>query len=95
MNGDGILKNGRKLAEALGVPPVFIKRMKWAGFEMPGGVSTVEWALEWLEANPWFRQKDWTGPRRGAGHPTHKTLRASPVTFSAHHPKQTDSDEGF
>jgi hypothetical protein len=68
MNGDGILKNARKLAEALGVSPVFIKRMKWAGFEMPGGVSTVEWALEWLKANPWFRQKDWTGPRPDGGH---------------------------
>ena len=32
MNGEGILKNARKLAEALGVSPVFIKRMKWAGF---------------------------------------------------------------
>ena len=68
-HGAGLLKNARRLAEALGVSPVFVKRMKWAGFEMPGGVSTVEWALEWLKANPWFRQKDWTGPRPGAGHP--------------------------
>ena len=51
-------------ARALGVSPVFIKRMKWAGFPMPGGVSTVEWALEWLRSNPTFRQADWTRPRR-------------------------------
>ena len=41
-----LLKNIGQLARALGVSPVFIKRMKWAGFPMPGGVSTVEWALE-------------------------------------------------
>ena len=50
--GDGLLKNIKKLAEALGVSPVFIKRMKWAGFAMPGGVATVEWALQWLRNNP-------------------------------------------
>ena len=60
-----MLKNVGNLAEALGVSPVFIKRMRWAGFEMPGGRSTVAWALAWLKANPNFRQADWTKPRRG------------------------------
>jgi len=64
----GLLKNVTNLAKALGVSPVFVKRMKWAGFAMPGGFSTVEWALAWLQANPSFRQKDWTGPKRGDGH---------------------------
>ncbi len=67
-HGDGILKNIKGLAETLGVSPVFIKRMKWAGFEMPGGVSTVDWALDWLRKHPEFKQKDWTRPRRGAEH---------------------------
>jgi hypothetical protein len=61
---NGPLKNVGKLAAALGVTPVFIKRMKWAGFQMPGGVATVQWALAWLKANPEFRQRDWTKPRR-------------------------------
>jgi hypothetical protein len=54
----GLLKNVGRLADALGVSPVFIKRMKWAGFAMPGGVATVEWALQWLKQHPEFRQKD-------------------------------------
>jgi hypothetical protein len=60
----GLLKNLTNLAEALGVSPVFIKRMKWAGFPMPGGRSTVAWALAWLKAHPDFRQCDWTKPHR-------------------------------
>jgi hypothetical protein len=32
-----LLKNVGKLARALGVSPVFVKRMEWAGFPMPGG----------------------------------------------------------
>jgi hypothetical protein len=63
-----LLKNVGRLASALGVSPVFVKRMKWAGFPMPGGVSTVAWALEWLREHPEFRQADWTRPRRGAQH---------------------------
>jgi hypothetical protein len=57
--GEKILKRVGKLAEALGVSPVFIKRMKWAGFEMPGGVATVAWALQWLKQHPEFRQRDY------------------------------------
>jgi len=63
------LLNVGQLAETLGVSACFIKRMRWAGFQMPGGRSTVEWALEWLKANPNFRQRDWTKPHRGDGHP--------------------------
>ena len=66
---EGLLKNLTNLAEALGVSPVFVKRMKWAGFPMPGGRSTVPWALAWLKAHPDFKQSDWTRPRRGDGHP--------------------------
>jgi hypothetical protein len=66
MKSEGLLKNGTQLAEALGVDRTFIKRMKWAGFAMPGGRALVEWALEWLKAHPDFRQVDWTRPRRGA-----------------------------
>jgi hypothetical protein len=64
----GILKNIGQLSKALGVSPCFIKRMKYAGFQMPGGRSTVDWALEWLRANPGFRQSDWIKPRRDGGH---------------------------
>ena len=37
---------------------------KHSGFPMPGGCSTVEWALEWLKEHREFRQADWTKPRR-------------------------------
>jgi hypothetical protein len=63
-----VLLNITQLAAELGVSTCFVKRMKWAGFPMPGGRSTVAWALEWLKANPSFRQADWTKPRRGGGH---------------------------
>jgi hypothetical protein len=61
-----LLKNVGQLADALGVSGCFIKRMKWAGFEMPGGRSTVKWALAWLKRNPSFKQSEWTRPRQGA-----------------------------
>lgn len=59
----GLLLNVSQLAKALGVPTCFIKRMKWAGFQMPGGRSTVKWALDWLRRNPDFKQAEWTKPR--------------------------------
>lgn len=72
----GLLKNMTQLAKALGRPPTFFKRMKYAGFPMPGGVSTEGWALKWLEDHPEFRQKDYLrppvkqpqGPRLDGGH---------------------------
>ena len=70
--GDGLLYNMKKLAEKLGVSPVLIKRMKYAGFSMPGGFSTVSWALKWLRRNPGFRQKDWTRPHQDRAHLSEK-----------------------
>jgi hypothetical protein len=58
----GLLKNMTQLADALGTSTTFIKRMKYAGFEMPGGVSTEQWALKWLKEHPTFRQKDYLRP---------------------------------
>jgi hypothetical protein len=58
------LFNLGQLATELNVSPVYIKRMKWAGFQMPGGRSTTAWALTWLANNPDFKQSDWTRPRR-------------------------------
>ena len=63
-----MLLNVGGLADKLGVSRVFIKRMKWAGFPMPGGRSTVAWALAWLKAHPDFKQSDWTRPPRDAVH---------------------------
>lgn len=60
--GDKLLKNMTELAAALGRPFEFVKRMKWAGFPMPGGVATVAWALDWLRKHPEFRQKDYLRP---------------------------------
>jgi hypothetical protein len=68
----GILLNVGQLAGRLGVSPCFVKRMKWAGFPMPGGRSTVIWALRWLERHPDFRQADWIRPRRGGERPPGK-----------------------
>jgi len=65
---DKLLKRVGELAAALGVSACFIKRMKWAGFPMPGGVSTIAWALDWLKAHPDFKQSEWTKPRRGDEH---------------------------
>lgn len=62
MKRPGVLKNMKELAAALGVTPTFIKRMKYAGFEMPGAVATEGWALKWLREHPAFRQKDYTRP---------------------------------
>ncbi len=62
MKRPGVLKNMKELAVALGVTPTFIKRMKYAGFEMPGAVATEGWALKWLREHPAFRQKDYTRP---------------------------------
>jgi hypothetical protein len=62
MKRSGLLKNMTELAAALGVSTTFIKRMKYAGFEMPGGVSTEAWALRWLKDHPAFRQKDYLRP---------------------------------
>lgn len=58
----GLLKNMTQLANALGRSPTFIKRMKYAGFPMSGGVSTAGWALKWLKDHPEFRQKDYLRP---------------------------------
>jgi hypothetical protein len=62
----GPLKNMTELADALGVSTTFIKRMKYAGFEMPGGVATAAWALRWLKDHPHFRQKDYLRPQASA-----------------------------
>ena len=51
-----------ELAAALGITTTFIKRMKYAGFEMPGGVATEAWALRWLKEHPGFRQKNFLRP---------------------------------
>jgi hypothetical protein len=70
MKRNGLLKNMTELAAALGITTTFIKRMKYAGFEMPGGVSTEAWALRWLKEHPGFRQKDFLRPpRRQEPHP--------------------------
>lgn len=58
----GLLKNMTALADALGISTTFIKRMKYAGFPMPGGVATEAWALKWLKEHPEFRQKDYLCP---------------------------------
>ena len=62
MKHPGQLKNMTELATALGVSTTFIKRMKYAGFPMPGGVATDAWALRWLKDHPEFRQKDYLRP---------------------------------
>jgi hypothetical protein len=59
---NGVLKNMTALADALGISTTFIKRMKYAGFAMPGGVATEAWALKWLKEHPEFRQKDYLCP---------------------------------
>ena len=61
---DNRLFNSKELAAKLGVSPTFVKRMKAAGFPMPGERATIQWALDWLRANPNFRQSDHATPRK-------------------------------
>jgi hypothetical protein len=79
MKRNGLLKNMTELAAALGRPFVFVKRMRWAGFPMPGGVSTVAWALDWLRKHPEFRQKDFLRPPPKAPHQAPHLNGAHPV----------------
>lgn len=58
------LYNSKNLAEVLGVKPLFIKRMKAAGFKMPGMVATAQWALDWLRAHPDFVPNHYATPRK-------------------------------
>lgn len=78
----GLLKNMTALADALGTSTTFIKRMKYAGFPMPGGVSTESWALKWLKEHPGFRQKDYLRP----------PVRPAPL-LSGEHPVGKDADK--
>lgn len=58
-HNDTQLLSPKELAWRLNRHPNYVYRMKRAGFPMPGYRSTVEAALEWLEANPdWSKQLD-------------------------------------
>ena len=81
---NGPLKNMTALAEALGISTTFIKRMKYAGFPMPGGVATEAWALKWLKEHPEFRQKDYLCP---------PTKQPQVPRLSAEHPAASDADK--
>ena len=48
--------NCQELADALRVHRNYVGSMRRAGFPMPGGMATVEEALAWLKANPYFRK---------------------------------------
>ncbi len=49
---DARLFNTSELAQALGVNRAFVTRMKFCGFKMPLGRSTVGRAHAWLDQNP-------------------------------------------
>ena len=49
MKTDGLL-NVKLLAAAIGVCEKTIYRARWSGFEMPGGVSTVDEFRDWQRA---------------------------------------------
>lgn len=59
-----------ELAAALGVKGPFVTQMKHAGFKMPGGRSTLRWALDWLKANPDFASGEPVSevPKQGPAH---------------------------
>jgi hypothetical protein len=52
-----LLLNLTELAEELGVGVSFTSAMKAAGLPLPGGRTTIEWALQWLRDNPHFRTR--------------------------------------
>lgn len=49
----------KELGSAIGRNRIYIEAMKRDGFEMPGGMATVQEAREWLKKHP--------KPRRRAG----------------------------
>ena len=54
---DHHLLNGRQLIERLGVKYDFFKDMRLAGFQPPiAGMTTLGYALDWLNKNPDFRE---------------------------------------
>lgn len=51
------LLNLTQLAEHLGVKYQFVKDMRMVGFSLPiGGLTTLNHAIDWLNANPNFRE---------------------------------------
>jgi hypothetical protein len=52
-----LLLNLTELAKELGVGVSFTSAMKAAGLPLPGGRTTIEWALKWLQNNPQFRTR--------------------------------------
>lgn len=64
------LLNKTQLRDALGLAKCsrLITAACWAGFPMPGGVSTVHKFHRWLDENPHFKKSDYDARgRRGAG----------------------------
>lgn len=54
---DHRLLNGRQLVDCLGVKYDFFKDMRLSGFQPPiAGLSTLTYALEWLNKHPDFRE---------------------------------------
>lgn len=47
----------KELAWSLNKNVSYIYAMRKAGFHMPGGVATVESAIEWLAENPDFSKR--------------------------------------
>ena len=54
--GDDLLC-AKELADRLGHHPNFVYAMKSEGFPMPGNVSTIHAALNWLEHHPKPRRR--------------------------------------
>lgn len=48
------LQTTKELAGALKRAPGFVYAMRKAGFEMPGGMATLEEARDWLRLHPRF-----------------------------------------
>jgi hypothetical protein len=50
-----LLKSQRELAAIPGLSTHTVSAMELQGCPFPAGKCTVQWALEWLKANPNFR----------------------------------------
>lgn len=75
------LLNGKRLAKAMNVPPIFVTSMKASGYVFQyQHQTTLEHALAWRAAHPKFRYTDYIEEHRKTPKtlPTRRPLRSHP-----------------
>lgn len=85
-NVDHTLLNGRQLVERLNVKYDFFKDMRLVGFQPPvGGLSTLTYAMDWLNKHPNFRED--ARILRLSRKPKHALSRSRPASGKSGSPR--------